>query len=390
MGDYVIIPSPAEDYVSLSENSSTTKLFRKKILPMNKSFVHPADPTRKIFVDESMARTLIKNFKSGVCEVVPMPLVDEMNRHNESPLLNSGRVTGLDYDSNGVYVTLQPTEEYANDFGTKFLGASATLHLNYPDSATGERVGATLLNVSVTNRPHLTNLGDYKEIIKASADIDSEAVVMTQEEPSSAESQEEVPEVTPEATAEVEPEGLPTEEVPNENEEGQMTPDEMIAALKEHGIDVKALQADASRVAELSGQLDSAMEQLQLSAASNGVEVTDIAEAVVELSNTISTQENQIASLLESNRKFAETAAVNEVDSLIRTGRLLPKQRDVMVRLSMDDRETFEALVPETAVVSLSEQGVTVHEEPESLNARNEQISRYKDMAARMGNHNRS
>lgn len=62
------------------------------------------------------------------------------------------------------------------------------------------------------------------------------------------------------------------------------------------------------------------------------------------------------------------TNATTEVDALVHSGRILPAQRDAMLELSMSNREMFDRLVPENPIVSLSEDGVTTHDAPESNN----------------------
>ena len=50
----------------------------------------------------------------------------------------------------------------------------------------------------------------------------------------------------------------------------------------------------------------------------------------------------------------------------MRIGKVLPKQKDVMVTLAMNDRETFDALVPDNPIVSLEEKGFEIDESPGS------------------------
>jgi hypothetical protein len=42
------------------------------------------------------------------------------------------------------------------------------------------------------------------------------------------------------------------------------------------------------------------------------------------------------------------------VEDLIREGRVLPVQRDAMIKLSMTDAEMFKALVPDKPIIALS------------------------------------
>ena len=46
----------------------------------------------------------------------------------------------------------------------------------------------------------------------------------------------------------------------------------------------------------------------------------------------------------------------SDVDALIKEGRVLPKQRDILITLSQTDRDAFTALVPDEALISLSQE----------------------------------
>lgn len=351
--DLVYIPSPTEDgYVSLSK-TPTGRLLRKQILPMNSYFVHPKAKDQKIFVDKKMAQSLVDNFNTGNY-IVQVPIVNDKNEHVEDPLRNAGEVIDVDYDETGVYATID-ARKYADDFGTTILGASALLHLDYSTDK-GEHVGPTLLHVAATNRPYVNGLDGFTDIIKASADnLNETPTLFVREEVS----------------------------LTNTNEDGQMTYDEMIAAFKEeHNVDVPSLLEAAEKATELSAQLEEVNNQLSLSA-SDSIDVRDLAEAVVELSNAHKEDRAEIETLKAKNEEYAINTASAEVDGLILKGRLLPKQREAMVKLSMTDRDTFDSLVPDTAVVSLSESGVTVHDEP--AKAAQETLDRYMGMAAKIG-----
>lgn len=373
------LPSPSRgDDTSYVELSSTGeyKVFRKKILPLNGSFVHPADSKTKIFVNKEMAESLKKNF-DRLDFPVQVPIVNDSNQHVEDPLRNAGVVTGIDYDDTGVYATFE-ARKYAEDFGKTILGASAFMHLNYMDTATGERVGPTLLHVAATNRPHVNGLGNFEEILKASADISDEQQILFMEEDTTTPAPEEE---TPVAEQEVVVEPK-TEEVSPEpiDEDGLMTTDEMIAALKSDGIDVEALQAQATEAVELSAKLEAATQQLSLSGDAE-VSVDDLANAIVELSSTNKSLTDDVEQLKLSNQTYVKREAEHEVDGLVKAGRVLPAQRDVMVELSLSNRQMFDALVPDKAIVSLSETGVTTHDAAAQAEERSALVAEYANRA---------
>lgn len=309
------------------------RLFRKQILHMG-AFQHPKVPGKKIQVDEEFARTLVRNFQNGM-SIVQVPIVGGDNKHTEDPTRNVGEVIDLDYDEKGVYAYLDArNEEHAKNLGKTLIGASAMMHLDYEDTNTGEHVGPTLLHMAVTNRPYITKLAPFEEVVGLSADTSGEETILL---------------------------GA----VGNEEDDMPKTRDELVAELKSaHGIDVDELltQSKNNDLTALSNVLG------------EDLTVTDVAEAVVELSAKNADQATLIASLLEEQEAVRTERATAEVDALIRQGRVLPKQRNTMISLSMSDRDTFDALVPDESIVSLSEFGVTTHE---VTNSQTSEVERY-------------
>lgn len=367
-----VVPSPEDSsFVNLSKQQSG-KLFTKQIFKMGSQFVHPGDPTKTIKVDEELAKSLVHNFETSG-NIVQVPLVNDANAHVEDPDRNLGEVIGLDYDDKGIYATIDARKN-ADNFGKTYLGASAFLNLNYKDTTTGEPIGPTLLHVAVTNRPYLTNLSDYTETAALSADTkDDEIILLTLTK-----DKEIIPDqiVPPKTTPVVEPKA----ELPIEPKETPMDMDSVKAWLKEQGFDFDKLQSDATLATELSAKLDAVNEELKLSAG-NAVTIEAVGEAMIELSADNKALEATVNSLKEDRDALKLSAAENEVDKLISTGRVLPAQKDVFVKLSLTDRETFTALVPDHAIVKLSESGVTIHEDPTKSAEHQEHITRYRDMA---------
>ncbi len=343
----VILPGEETDFVELARTPSG-RVFRKKILHMDDDFVYPGVAGGKVHVDQQFAESLVRNFKDKVCDIVQVPVVDDKNAHSEDPLRNIGEVIDLDYQDDGVYVTLDARNEKAADaLGKTLLGASAMLSMNYTDTKTGKKVGPTLLHTAITNRPYLTDLGGFEELVSLSADSgDEEPVLLTH--------------------AVAEPDAP----------EDEMTKDEMIAALKaDHGIDVDAL-LNASPTSVDSVDLSNALGELgvvTLSAGQSELSLDEIAEGVVALSDKLNEAVSENEELEKEKGELSarvaelESAQVEaEVDALIEQGKILPAKRDAMVKLANTDRELFDDLIPEGAVVSLSEDGVQTHDAPDS------------------------
>lgn len=337
----VILPSTddKEGFVELAKTSAG-RLFRKQILHMAAEFTHPAAKGKKIKVDEAMAKSLSDNFKAGYCDIVQVPIVDGKNQHTEDPLRNIGEVVDVDYDKDGVYAVIDARNaEHAEKLGKTLIGASALMHLNYEDTKTGNKVGPTLLHVAVTNRPYITNLKGYEEIVAASADslgVDAPEVLSPAED----------------------------------QEDTEMDLAELTAKLKEdHGIDLAALQAQSTalKTEDLVAAMSNVLQEAGVIATpeeDEEVGIQDVAKAVIELSQEKADLAEQVVALTAAADEAKKEKAEAEVDKLVSEGRILPKQRDVMVELSMTNRAHFDALVPETPLVSLSADGVTHHEAP--------------------------
>lgn len=364
MNDIVAIQAPQADngFVELSRQGSG-RLLKKQILPWG-PFVHPGNPLAKVNVDEKFADALIKNFNEKACDIVQVPIVNDTNTHVEDPLRNAGEVISLTKEKDGVYATID-ARKHAEDFGKTILGASAYMHLNYGNTKTGKKVGPTLLHVAATNRPYLTDLKEFEEVVALSATADTSV-------------------------------DSPVALIPASTKENTMDLETLLSTLKdEHGIDVADLQEKVA----LSAQTPDQSEILQALAgvvsaakgnsgtvalsATDDLTVKDVADAVIELAEERVALSGQVATLVETNQSMVRKAAEDEVDGHVRTGRILPKQRDAMVALSMSDRETYESLLPDDSIVALSESGVTTYETPEDVEAFTQNVDRLAEIANR-------
>lgn len=345
--DFVIIPSRdshaydemTEANIELSRRSTGT-LFRKHILNVGKDLIHPS--VGRMTIDETFVKSLKDNFDNKACDIVQVPLANDKNQHVEDPDRNVGEVVDIEVKDNKVYAVIDARRN-ADKFKDKtYIGASAMIAMNYTDTNTGKKVGPTLCHVAVTNRPYITNLEDYEEIVKASADNSEEAVLLT--EP---------------ATETIVDDHPGSEKEPEVEEHKTMTKEELIAALKdEHGVDVAALQADAEKPAttdttELSNKLVSALTDAGVVKLSgdNTDNVEQVVGAVVELANDNVKLANRVESLELSNAKIL---ANSEVDTKVREGFIEPAKRETMVKLYLSNKDLYDELLPENPVVELS------------------------------------
>lgn len=352
MSDLVIIPS--KDSVAYDEmdearielsRKSTGTLFRKHILSKG-DLIHPTTG-KKIKIDDAFVKQLKSNFDNKVCPIVQVPLANDSNQHVEDPDRNVGEVIDVEISGDKVYAVIDARKSVDNFKNKTYIGASAMLSLDYTDTSTGKKSGPTLCHVAVTNRPYITNLEDYEEIVKASADNSEEAVLLTE----------------PVETVVNDDSG--SENEPEVEEHKTMTKEELIAALKdEHSIDVVALQAEAAKpaatdsTAELSNRLVAALTDagvVKLSADDTSAPVEQVVGAVVELASDNVKLTNRIDALELSNR---EKDAKAEVKAKVAEGFIDPASADAMIELYMSNTDLYNKLLPAEPKVNLSGQAV--------------------------------
>jgi hypothetical protein len=352
VSDLVIIPS--RDSVAYDEmdearielsRKSTGTLFRKHILSKG-DLIHPATG-KKIKIDDAFVKQLKSNFDNKVCPIVQVPLANDSNQHVEDPDRNVGEVIDVEITGDKVYAVIDARKSVDNFKNKTYIGASAMLSLDYTDTSTGKKSGPTLCHVAVTNRPYITNLEDYEEIVKASADNSEEAVLLTE----------------PVETVVHDDSG--SENEPEVEEHKTMTKEELIAALKdEHSIDVVALQAEAEKpaatdsTAELSNRLVAALTDagvVKLSADDTSAPVEQVVGAVVELASDNVKLTNRIDALELSNR---EKDANAEVKAKVAEGFIEPANEAAMIKLYMSNTDLYNELLPAEPKVNLSGQAV--------------------------------
>lgn len=348
--DLVIVPSDGDGFVELARTKQG-RLFRKHILTKG-DLLHPKTG-QTISVDDTFFDTLTKNFDAGVCPIVQVPLADGQNRHTEDPDRNIGEVIGVETKDDKFYAIIDAREK-ADKVGKTLLGASAMLDLDYTDTKSGKKVGPTLLHTCVTNRPYVTDLDDYEEIVAATADTSERAVLLTPAPAAVAEPEQKTKSADKET-------GEMGETTATETAAKTPSLDELLAALKkDHNIDVAALQAqaaDGEKTASLSQALVDALTTAGVVKLTNTGDdkpsTEDVVGAVAELATSNVALTNRVQGL---ERKDAE----NAVDALIVEGRILPAERDARVELKLSNSEMFDRLLPAKAIVALTkETGVT-------------------------------
>ena len=313
MEQVFVIPSPpgGEDYAEVElaarPRAARGTVFRKHILNLG-TLYHPKT-SEPITLDEPWFDRFKANYENGVCPIAQVPLANSKNEHDEDVMRNAGEVIGVERVGRKIYdlIDIRDPEVAKRIKDGRIMGASAMLSLDYTDTRTNTKAGPTLLHHCLTNRPYVTDLDDYEEVLTASADYTGDAIVLAQE-------------------------AL------------RMTREELIAAALEQGIDIEALQSQVAQrtdMSQLTAMLTEALRpasgELQLTAGSGEtVTLSDVVGAVAELA------EKNVA-LSSTVGELRKDAAEREVDGYIGVGRLLPKSRSKAIKMVLSgDREGLD------------------------------------------------
>lgn len=368
--DLVIVPSNGDSYVELAR-TRTGRLFRKHLLNLE-TLKHPATG-KDIKIDDTFVKTLTKNFRDGVCDIVQVPLANDKNEHTENPERNIGEVVDIQVKDKKLYAILDVRDDtHADKLGKTYLGASAMMHLDYTDTKTGKKVGPTLLHSCVTNRPYVTGLEPYEEIVAATSDRSEEAVVLLTDDVDEVEPTKE-PEMAKEETQET---------------ATKPTLEELFEALKsEHNIDVPALQAKATEGTEKADQAANLSKTL-LDALTNAgvVKLTqpdgddtvtndEVVGAVAKVAEENVTLTNRLTAL---ERERAEDAVQRDIDG----GFIKPAKKKDMVELKLSNPSLYDAVKPDDPIVKLNnETGVTPPKDENHKKDIDGDIKRYVELA---------
>lgn len=324
MDVFAVAPQPrnCEGFVELSRTKQG-RLFRKHILNFGKLHYNGKD----IDIDDEFYSLMLSNFQNGIGDIVQVPIAGDKNEHTEDPNRNIGEVVGLSAIDGKIYVDIDARdEEAAKKLGKTLLGASAGFYTNYLDTSTGKRVGPTLIHVAITNRPYVTRLDGFEEVLLSRmADGRGEAVFLTADK----------------------------------EENSQMTLDELFTALKvDHDIDVKELQRKAEiadRAVTLSSKIrgDIADAGFVALSAQSDESLADIEEAIEAYNEKIVELSAQVEEVRETQARSVAEARVQE---LVDGAYITEDKKETYIKLAMTDVETFEAVIPTEPMVVLSQE----------------------------------
>lgn len=327
------------------------KLFRKQILRKG-VWIHPNNPSRRMEITEATLSALVENFKRGVVSKVAVPWT-----HTDDASKNTGYVVGLEMTDDGLDAIIEFTDDTAAAKAERgeIPGVSCGLDFDYevkdmsaPDG--GKRIGPTLLHVALVNHPYVKGMRDFEPILLSEG-------------------------------GDVEPLIMLTEEVK------EMTLEELIAALKEHGIDVEALKAEAAKVPDLEAKAA----DLEAKAADLEAKVSELT-AKADLSEQISALLGTVVNLSEGGlvqavqglidenkalkQEKLETEANQAVAALLSEGKITKAQEDGFKKLYLSDKAMFEAIASTMPkIVDLSEYGQQSHSDTTDIESEIERLT---------------
>lgn len=320
----------------------SSRRFKKQILRYG-VWNHAAAPDGVLKVTKEFVKKIVANFNAGVRDDVPVPL-----GHEVDAISSIGQVVALEIEDDGLYAVHEiATEEDAEKVGSTWTGSSAFIDMNAIDKETGKELGPVLVHNAITNAPYIKDLAPFEAL--ALGESAQDAVVITLQETTST--------------------------------GGQMTVEELLAEVSETSDDDlrKALQDARPELFAVANSEDDADAKEALEAAkAEGREA--VITALTEKGITVSLSEDAADSSdaevditsapdfvklservtsLESEKVEAEASTI--IDTAIRDGKVIPAQREGFMEVALSDGglDRLAKLIPEKAVVDLSEKGVT-------------------------------
>lgn len=161
---------PSESAVELGEGNT----FRKQILKKGKWYHWSAD-NGQLEITEEKIDEIIKNFKAGVLDSVPVPLT-----HTNDPSKNTGIVKDLIKTEDGLDAIIEIKEESIVEKIKKGLitAISASFDPNYLVKKTKEFIGPVLLHAALVAEPYIKGMGEF---VALSDEFDGREVVQLEE-----------------------------------------------------------------------------------------------------------------------------------------------------------------------------------------------------------------
>lgn len=166
--------------------------FRKQILPIGEITYEPPDgsPKRKINFSRDYLARLVKEFKAGAFDEVPLQFADEKNTHTMEPERARGQIAGLELTDTGLDAIVDLSDDAAELVRQHpKLGVSARIAENFTrmDGRTQRHVPAAIQHVLATFDPRIAGMSPWQAVELSTSgetvvDLSSEVIDLGKEE----------------------------------------------------------------------------------------------------------------------------------------------------------------------------------------------------------------
>ncbi len=139
-------------------------LWKKRVLPVGDVEYEG----RMLHFTPGYLQGLAKSYNDNAYDQVPFQLADAKNTHTNDPERTRGAITGLSVQDDGLWLTLEPTEQGAKVLrDNPYLGVSARIVENYQRSD-GKFYPAAIQHVLGTLDPRIPGLGAWEPVAELS------------------------------------------------------------------------------------------------------------------------------------------------------------------------------------------------------------------------------
>lgn len=312
-------------FIFLSEgrlSSIGPNTYRKQVLKYG-DFVDPRNPSSKMQFDKKFGDSLIRNFKNSVLDNVPVQIL-----HTENPLSAVGNVIGLAHrgDGTGLDMICSITDSEAvakidmRDSNNQPIvrGVSLGLDLNYVDKESGKELGPIIRHAAIVTHGYIKGMAPFEPINLG----DEENYISL-----------------------------------IEDKENPVTDAEILAALKERGInlsDLNEIKTIITPVTAISTDLEGVIKKVlgQVNLADNDGISTAIKGLVAKVEETA---KNNLLLADQIKGMNADKA----ISSLVQEGKVVPAEVDGLKKLYLSDSDLFGTITANRPVVVKLDQSKT-------------------------------
>ncbi len=144
---------------------NTAGLFQKQVLKKGQ-YIHPQDPNEKLVIDDELIAEIVKNFDGGTLDALPLVWT-----HTDDPRNIAGKASKLIATKDGMDAVIDVTDPKARegitskteDGKTLFDAVSPGIIHHYMDKKTGEDQGAVMAHIAIVSHGHQKGMRDWHE-----------------------------------------------------------------------------------------------------------------------------------------------------------------------------------------------------------------------------------